>query len=152
MQIAGYTYIAHTVANRDWGPICQFTVARPDDGSHVNAQITIPSLSMTTQELIPFVETYLVALTAYEADQALYSHVFDHVGEEIKEALFWLIEKIRQFPGATLAQAETQWNTQWADSIFDFDRFVMHVRRLADDVTWDQFKTFVINRKFEGLD
>lgn len=150
-EIAGYTYVAHRVVPRDWGPICQFCFAR-DDGSHINGVVSVPSLDVSNQDLQALVGIYLSWLKAREDLEATYSHVFDDAGPKVKEALFWLVTKIRQYPQATAAQAETQWDLVWAEGLFDFDRFVAHVQRIAGDVTWDQFKTYVINKKFEGLD
>lgn len=84
--------------------------------------------------------------------EAVRSRVFDDLGLEVKEVLFWLIRKIRENPNATYAQAETVWNATWADSLFTFAKLTAHVQRLAGGVTWNQFKTYVINRKFEGVD
>lgn len=150
MQIEGYTYITHKIAPRKWGDVCRFTFAKPD-GELINGVVSVPE-NVTNEELISLISTYLAQLKAREDDEALYSHVFDDAGQEVKEALFWLIEKIRQYPSATLEQAETQWDLVWSESIFDFDRLVAHIRKIAGDVTWDQFKTYVINKKFEGLD
>lgn len=98
-------------------------------------------------------ETKLFAhITASKEREAKFSKVFDHLGTEVKEALRWLILKIRQYPNATYAQAETQWNNEWADSLFTFAKLAAHVQRIAGDVTWAQFKTYVINHYFEGID
>lgn len=151
IEIAGYTYVAHSIVPRDWGPICLFCFAR-EDGSHINGVVSVPSLDVSNQDLKALVEVYLAQLKAREDLEASYSHVLDDVGPEVKEALFWIIAKVREYPNVSLAVAETQWNIVWSDSIFDFQRLVAHIRRLAGDVTWDQFKTYVINRRFEGLD
>ena len=151
LEIAGYTYVAHRVIMRDWGPICLFCFARTD-GTHINGVVSIPAIDASNQELQTAVTGYLTILKAREDLEATYSHVFDDAGPEVKEALFWLITKIRQYPTATAAQAETQWDMVWADGLFTFDRFVEHVRRIAGDVTWEQFKTYVINKRFEGMD
>lgn len=150
MEITGYTYINHLIMRRDWGHICLFCFARVDS-PHINGVISVPS-GISNQDLQALVTNYLTWLKAREALAASYSHVFDDARSEVKEALFWLIEKIRQFPGATLTQAEAQWNLVWSDSLFVFDRLVAHIQKIAADVTWDQFKTYVINKKFEGLD
>ena len=151
MQIEGYTYIQHKLLNRPWGATCQCTFAKPD-GTHINSVVTILSMDLTNQELTDIVGAYLANRKEKEDLAATYSHVFDDVGPEIKEAVFWLIQNIRQYPNATVAQAESAWNDVWSDGLFDFDRLVAHVQKLAGDVTWDQFKTYVINWKFEGLD
>lgn len=151
LEIAGYTYVAHRIVPRDWGPICNFCFAR-SDGTHINGVVSVPFLDVSNQDLLTLVTIYLDWLKAREDLEATYSHVFDDAGSEVKEALFWLIAKIRQYPAVTIVQAETQWNLAWSDSLFDFDRFVSHVQRIAGDVTWDQFKNYIINKRFEGLD
>jgi hypothetical protein len=151
MQIEGYTYIQHKLLNRAWGATCQFTFARPD-GTHINSVVTIPSMDVTNQDLIDIVSAYLARKKAREDLAATYSHILDNVVPEVKEAVFWLIAKIREYPTATIAQAETQWDLVWADGLFDFDRLLSHVQKLAGDITWEQFKTYVINWRFEGLD
>jgi hypothetical protein len=84
--------------------------------------------------------------------RAVQSEIFDNMGPEIKEAVFWLIRKIRENPNATYAQAETVWNATWADSLFTFAKLTAHVQGLAGGITWNQFKTYVIGKKFEGVD
>lgn len=84
--------------------------------------------------------------------ESLTCRVFDDVGPELREALFWLISKIRQYPNATYAQAETQWNNEWSYSLFTFEKLATHVQKRAGNVTWAQFKTYVINHLFEVLD
>jgi len=85
----------------------------------------------------------------FELNRAVEVDILD---PPIKEALFWLVKKIRANPDATLAQAETVWNTEMADKIFDFDKLVSKIKATIGNITWDQFKTYVINKKFEGVD
>ena len=91
-------------------------------------------------------------IAAYKEREAKFDKRFDNLGTEVKEALFWLIRKIRQYPNATYAQAETAWNAEWADSLSTFAKLAAHVQKLAGGVTWANFKTYVINHEFEGLD
>jgi hypothetical protein len=74
------------------------------------------------------------------------------MGLEVREAIYWMIRRIRQSPNATLAQAETAWNAEWADSLFTFTKLVAFVQRVAGNITWAQFGTYVINHYFEGID
>lgn len=151
LNIEGYTYIAHKLIRRPWGPECRFTFARPD-GSHINDVIPIGSIDISNADLVVLVTTYLGRMKAEEDRQALFSHVFDDSGKEIKEAVFWLIRKIRAYPNATIAQAQTAWNNEWADSLFDFTKLAAWVQRNSGGITWDQFKTYVINHYFGGID
>ena len=152
MDIEGYTYIAHKLIERPWGPECRFTVARLTDKSHINEVIAIPSVSVSQPDLIALVSARLAQMKAAEDYEALFSNVFDACGTEVKEALRWLVIKIRQNPNATAAQAETAWNAEFAVSLFTFTKLAEYVQNLAGGITWAQFKTFVINRKFRGID
>lgn len=57
MEIDGYTYIAHKLINRPWGPECRFTVARID-GSHINEVIGIASMDIAENDLAVLIKTY----------------------------------------------------------------------------------------------
>jgi hypothetical protein len=74
--------------------------------------------------------------------EAVRLKVFDDMGPEIKEAVFWLIRKIRENPNATYAQGETAWNAAWGDSLFTFAKLTAYVQRMAGGITWNQFKTY----------
>jgi hypothetical protein len=56
MNIEGYTYIAHKLIQRPWGPECRFTVARPD-GSHINEVIGISGLDISEADLPALIKT-----------------------------------------------------------------------------------------------
>jgi hypothetical protein len=107
-----------------------------------------PSDEEVTAAMAP-IKSLMQARLDYEAVRSV---IFDNLGPEIKEALWWLIRKIRQNPNATYAQAETVWNNEWADSLFTFAKLTAYVQRLAGNITWNQFKTYVIEHKFEGVD
>lgn len=151
MEIAGYTYIAHKIIPRPWGVECRFTMAKPD-GSHINDIVMVPNVNISNADLTVKVAAFLAWMKARDDRKALFSNAFDNVGPEVKEALFWLIRQIRQYPNATYAQAETAWNAAWADSLFTFAKLTAYVQNLAGGVTWANFKTYVINHLFEGVD
>jgi hypothetical protein len=77
LEIEGYTYVAHKLINRPWGPECRFTVARPD-GSHINEVIPISSMSIADNDLVDLIVTRLARIKAMEDDMALY-HKFEGV-------------------------------------------------------------------------
>ncbi len=78
---------------------------------------------------------------------------FDGLDDSIKESLIWLVKKIRANPNATVTQARTVWDTEMSDELFDFDKLATRLRRFVGvSTTWNQFKTYVINKKFEGVD
>ena len=151
MEIEGYTYITHKLIDRPWYPECRCTFARLD-GSHINEVIRIPGMDISNEDLTTLVSARLAKLKASEEREANFCRIIDGWGPELKEALLWLVCKIRQYPNATLAQAETAWNAEWSDSLFEFDRLVTYVRSQFGGLTWDQFKTYVINRYFEEID
>ena len=93
--------------------------------------------------------TWFNAKILWEANRA---EVFDALDDSLKESLVWAVKKIRAFPDATLTQAETAWNNEMADELFDFNKLISHFRAVAGNVTWEQFKTYCINKNFEGID
>ena len=63
-----------------------------------------------------------------------------------------LITRIREFPSATLTQAQTYIAGRYPNSIINFDNLYAYYQQLLGGVTWAQFKTWVINHKFSGID
>lgn len=151
MNIPGYTYITHKLIQRPWGPECRFTVSDPA-GVHVNEVVAIPSMEATEVSLVEIISARLARMKAIGDREATFSKAFDNCGPELKQAIFWMVRKIRANPTATLAQATTAWNAEWADSLFTFDKLVAFVQREAGNVTWAQFRTYVINHNFRGID
>ncbi len=153
MIIPGYEYITHKLIQRPWGAECRFTVARITDGSHINDVIGVDNVNISEADLITKISVRLAKIKETEDYEAMVCHYFDGIGHEVREALHWLIRKIRQYPNATYAQAETAWNTEFADSLFTFAKLTTYVqRRISSTITWSGFKTYVINHHFEGLD
>ncbi len=75
------------------------------------------------------------------------------VENQYREPFFFLVQKIREYPDATLNQARNFWDANMSEQLFDFDKLVTYFRNLAgSNITWNQFKTYVINKKFEGMD
>lgn len=152
MNIPNYTYVTHKLISRPWGQECRFTVKNAN-GKFIDDVVPIKSMAVEESELVDTISKRLALWKEAEDREAITYHFFDHVGPEIKEALFWLIRKIRQYPNATYAQAETQWNEEWADSLFTFAKLTAYIQnRIKANITWANFKTYVINHYFEGLD
>ena len=149
LTIPDYTYVTHKLINRPWGPEVRFTV-KDSNNQFIDEVTPIKSMSATDSELVEVISGVLARIKAAKDHAALFSHDFDGMGEELKQAFRWLVQKIRQYPNATLTQAETAWNAEWADSLFTWDKLVVHFRNRVGGITWNKFKTFVINRKFEG--
>ncbi len=63
-----------------------------------------------------------------------------------------IILHIRQFPGATAQQAKDYIATKYSNSMFDFDKLYAIWIGMINVSTWAQFKTWVINYKFRGID
>ncbi len=74
------------------------------------------------------------------------------VEEQYQEAFFWIVRKVRENPDATINQARNFWDTNMTEQLFDFDKLVDYFLSLVENLTWNQFKTYVINKKFEGMD
>lgn len=151
MIIPGYTYITHKLIQRPWGPECRFTIADLS-GNHINDVITIKGMDITEADLVFAISNRLAIIKEARDYEALVCHYFDGIGIEVREALYWLVRKIRQYPAATYAQAEAAWNAEYADSLFTFAKLAAFVQNIiAPNITWAQFKTYVINHHFEGL-
>lgn len=67
----------------------------------------------------------------------------------VKQAI---ILEIRNNPSATLVQAQTYIDTEYPDSMINFTKLYQWYLGLLDLSTWDEFKTYVINSKFRGID
>jgi hypothetical protein len=77
----------------------------------------------------------------------------DDVPDHLQYVLKWIVTKIRNTPAATYAQAETAWNNEMAEELFDFDKLITYLQNLVgESVTWDQFKSYLINKNFDGID
>ena len=151
MEIEGFTYITHKLIDRPWGPECRYTFAWPT-GEHINEVIRIPSMDISNDDLKALVVAQLAKLKEHREQMAKFCRLINNWGPELKEALLWLVRKIREYPNATLQQAETAWNAEWSDSVFEFDRLVNYMRSQFGGLTWDSFKTYVIEHYFEGID
>jgi hypothetical protein len=151
MIIAGYTYVTHKLIPRPWGPECRYTVKDSND-QFIDDVVPIKSMDISQTDLIQVVTDRLRQMKDAKDYEDSFDKRFDDIGVEVKEALHWLVRKIRQFPNATLVQAETAWNAEWADSIFTFQKLITFMRNKIDGITWDNFKTYVINHRFRGLD
>ena len=150
MEIPGYKYIGHRIMIRPWGIECLFTVDR--DGQHFNDIVMVETGNENETVIADAIVKRLVPVIAAIQRESIRCKEFDNVGPELKEALFWLVKQIRKYPNATLAQAQTAWNSAWADSLFTFEKLAVYVQRQVGGVTWDGFKTYVINHVFEGVD
>jgi hypothetical protein len=158
LAIPNYSYITHKLVQRPWGPTVRFTVGR-SDGPDINEVLPISSMQAKDSELVTVISAYLAKwreMEQMERDaqerEANTCRDFDNSGEEVRKALHWLVRKIRQYPNATVTQAETQWNAEWADSLFTWDKLVTFMRNKVGGMTWAEFKTYVINHRFEGVD
>ncbi len=158
LTIPDYTYVTHKLINRPWGPEVRFTV-KDNANQFIDAVVPIDSMAATDSELVADISAYLSRLQEVrqaeaeeQAREALVCRYFDNSGEEVREALHWLVKKIRQYPNTTLTKAETQWNAEWAENLFTWDRLVTFMQRKVGGLTWAEFKTYVINHRFEGID
>jgi len=75
------------------------------------------------------------------------------LGDHFREVLIELIKAVRNNNDITLAQLEVGFNNKYPDSVFSFDRFVEFLRKkIGEEVTFVQFKSYVINKKFREVD
>ncbi len=63
-----------------------------------------------------------------------------------------IVLRIRAVPGATLAQAQTYIAGEYPDSMFVFAELYAIWRNMIGVTTWADFKTWVIDHKFRGID
>jgi len=63
-----------------------------------------------------------------------------------------IIEEIRNTPGASLGQAQAFIANEYPNSLIDFTRLYQWYLNLLGLTTWDEFKSFVINSAFRGID
>ena len=79
------------------------------------------------------------------------------LGEDSRDILISMIKWIRNNPTATIAQGCTAYNTAYPDALWSCEQFLLRLRRAIEKAfgvtpTWEQFKTYVINNVFEGVD
>lgn len=63
-----------------------------------------------------------------------------------------IILRIRQFPGATIQQAQNYIADEYPDSPFNFGELYSIWRRMIGVSTWTEFKAWVIDHKFREID
>jgi len=79
------------------------------------------------------------------------------LGEDSKEILIMLIKAIRNDPDLTLAQCITWYDNNYPDALFKGDKLIDRaVKYLENELgyvpTWAQFKSYIQNNLFEGVD
>lgn len=72
--------------------------------------------------------------------------------EYLDNILRYMVVGIRANPGITQAQAQTAINTAYPDSIVDFSKLYNFYKNLLNITTWSEFKIWVIDHKFRGID
>jgi hypothetical protein len=78
-------------------------------------------------------------------------------GGESKEILEKLIVAIRNNPGLTVTQATTWYDTNYPNALYRGSQLLLKMREWIEDEfgatpTWAQFKTYVIDNLFVGID
>lgn len=63
-----------------------------------------------------------------------------------------IVMGIRSNPAVTLAQAKAYIEGKYPNSVINFDRLYQFYLSLLNLSTWDEFKQWIIDRKFEGID
>ncbi len=74
----------------------------------------------------------------------------------VQDIVIALVRYIRQNPGCTLTQVATRYDAVFPNAPWRASYLLSELQRLVTRkfgiVTWDQFKTFVLTSKLEGLD
>jgi len=78
-------------------------------------------------------------------------------GGESKEIMLVLIKAIRNNHDLTITQATSWYDTNYPDALYRGIQLLLKMRQwltkeIGFEPTWDQFKTYVINNIFEGVD
>ena len=78
-------------------------------------------------------------------------------GGEAREIMFKLIKAIRNTPALTVTQATNWYDTNYPEGLYSGIQLLKKMRtwltkEVGFEPTWDQFKTYVINNVFEGVD
>ena len=78
-------------------------------------------------------------------------------GDESVTVLRKLIVAVRNNPNLQANQAVTWYNTNYPDAVWDGAKLLLKFQKyltkeLGFEPTWDQFKTYVINHVFGGID
>jgi len=79
------------------------------------------------------------------------------LGENSKEILIMLIHAVRNNPSLTIEQVTTWYDNNYPDAIWKGISLLQRMQEKIEEetgvtVTWEQFKTYVINHLFEGVD
>jgi len=79
------------------------------------------------------------------------------LGENSKEILIMLIHAVRNNPSLTVNQVVTWYDTNYPDAPWKGLAILQRLQEKIEEetgvvCTWDQFKTYVINHLFEGVD
>jgi len=84
---------------------------------------------------------------------------FDLPGDDglAKEVLRKLIIAVRNNPSLTKQQSITWYNNNYPDTLYNGEQLLLKMqnwleKQLGFAPTWDQFKTYVIDHLFEGVD
>ena len=72
--------------------------------------------------------------------------------EYLRNIKLKIIEEIRENPNVTLTQAQTWVNNKYPNSIINFQKLYEWYLDFLKLSTWNEFKEFVINHKFQGID
>ena len=76
---------------------------------------------------------------------------------EAKQILTKLIKAIKNTPALTITQATSWYDTNYPEGLYNGTQLLKKMRtwlkkEAGYEPTWDQFKTYVINNVFEGVD
>jgi len=79
------------------------------------------------------------------------------IGEDSKEILIECIKAIKANPNVTFDQAKNWYDNNYPDAVWKSEKIIQRMRQwLQQEIgyipTWDQFKNYVINHIFEGVD
>ena len=136
---------------KPWG--IEVTVAFSEDGKVLrNTTFRFDSTDQITAELTSRCDQ---KVSKIELKKSALNY-FD-LGENSRDVLEKLIVAVRANPDLTVVQSTGWYDTNYPDALFNgvelLKRFRTHLtQELGFEPTWDQFKSYVINNKFMGVD
>ena len=98
------------------------------------------------------VKTRVQAEIDYDANDMNLPTDEEEAVEYLRDIKADVIKRIRQYPAATKKQAIDYINSKYTDSLIDAAKLLDWYANYLGLATWDEFKTFVINKKFKDID
>ena len=81
---------------------------------------------------------------------------YELTGADVKPILQDMVRYIRNHPDCTFAQLKNAAETAYPNALWNIEQLIQHIKAYLEKhigtITFDQFKTYVIEHKFRGID